>query len=103
MLLLNVPYEEKDEAKSLGAKWNSELKKWYIQNTKDCGKFMKWIWKDYKDYEELYILKDHLYIAEGIRICIISRKSGQKIQKIANLQYYKSKANYGTKKKGISR
>ena len=34
---------------------------------------------------------------------IISRKSGQKIQKIANLQYYKSKANYGTKKKGISR
>ena len=35
--------------------------------------------------------------------CIISRKSGQKIPKIANLQYYKSKANYGTKKKGISR
>ena len=34
---------------------------------------------------------------------IISRKSGQKIQKIANFQYYKSKANYGTKKKGISR
>ena len=34
---------------------------------------------------------------------IISRKSGQKIPKIANLQYYKSKANYGTKKKGISR
>ena len=34
---------------------------------------------------------------------IISRKFGQKIQKIANLQYYKSKANYGTKKKGISR
>lgn len=32
MLLLNVPYEEKDEAKSLGAKWNPELKKWYIQN-----------------------------------------------------------------------
>ena len=36
-------------------------------------------------------------------ITIISRKSGQKIPKIANLQYYKSKANYGTKKKGISR
>ena len=40
--------------------------------------------------------------AEKLNI-IISRKSGQKIQKIANLQYYKSKANYGTKKKGISR
>ena len=75
MLLLNVPYEEKDEAKSLGAKWNPELKKWYIQNTEDCGKFMKWIWKDYKDYEELYILKDHLYIAEGIRICNKCKKA----------------------------
>ena len=44
---------------------------------------------------------------ENLKICekanIISRKSGQKIQKIANLQYYKSKANYGTKEKGISR
>lgn len=75
MLLLNVPYEEKDEAKSLGAKWNPELKKWYIQNTEDCGKFIKWIWKDYKDYEELYILKDHLYIAEGIRICNKCKKA----------------------------
>ena len=36
-------------------------------------------------------------------LSIISRKSGQKIPKIANLQYYKSKANYGTKKKVISR
>lgn len=26
MLLLNVPYAEKDEAKSLGAKWNPKLK-----------------------------------------------------------------------------
>ena len=34
---------------------------------------------------------------------IISRKSGQKIPKIANLQYYKSKAIYGTKKKSIFR
>ena len=47
---------------------------------------------------------DLLFFADGIyKNCIISRKSGQKIQKIANLQYYKSKANYGTKKKGISR
>lgn len=74
MLLLNVPYEEKDEAKSLGAKWNPELKKWYIQNTEDCGKFMKWIWKDYKDYEELYILKDHLYMRKEYESAINARK-----------------------------
>ena len=48
-------------------------------------------------------LRDPLAEKVWDKVCIISRKSGQKIQKIANLQYYKSKANYGTKKKGISR
>lgn len=30
MILLNVPYSEKDEAKGLGAKWDSNKKKWYV-------------------------------------------------------------------------
>ena len=32
---------------------------------------------------------------------IISPKNGQEIPKITNLQYNKSKANYGTKKKSV--
>lgn len=43
MLILNVPYEEKDEAKALGAKWNPGIKKWYVQNREDYSKFYKWI------------------------------------------------------------
>jgi len=31
-LYLNIPYSEKDEAKKLGAKWDSKKKKWYINN-----------------------------------------------------------------------
>ena len=27
---LNVPYEEKEEAKKLGAKWDVSKKKWYV-------------------------------------------------------------------------
>ena len=27
MLILNVPYKEKDEAKLLGARWNAKIKK----------------------------------------------------------------------------
>lgn len=38
---LNVPIEEKDEAKALGAKWNPELKQWYC-NPADASKFSKW-------------------------------------------------------------
>lgn len=34
MLILNVPYNEKDDAKSLGARWNPTVKKWYVKNKK---------------------------------------------------------------------
>lgn len=79
MILLNVPYEEKDLAKSLGAKWNPELKKWYIQNTEDAGKFAKWIWKSPENYETLYIFSKHIYIVEGMRVC---HKCGKKTRVI---------------------
>ena len=28
---LNVPFAKKEEAKSLGAKWDGERKKWYME------------------------------------------------------------------------
>jgi ribonuclease HI len=31
-IYLNVPYERKDEAKQLGAKWNPQKKKWYTES-----------------------------------------------------------------------
>ena len=42
-LILKVSYGEKDEAKALGAKWNTQLKKWYVEKQKDYHKFIKWI------------------------------------------------------------
>ena len=30
---LTVPYSEKDEAKMLGARWDSDTKKWYTLST----------------------------------------------------------------------
>lgn len=58
-LLLNVAYAEKEEAKKLGARWNAELKKWYVQNREDYPKFKKWI---LKDKSEAVILCDYIYI-----------------------------------------
>ena len=34
-LIIDVPYTEKDEAKSLGAKWNPNFKKWYVEERKN--------------------------------------------------------------------
>ena len=39
---LKVPFGEKDQAKSLGARWNAELKLWYVPAGVDATSFSKW-------------------------------------------------------------
>ncbi|MCB5953265.1 DUF5710 domain-containing protein [Enterococcus sp. BWT-B8] len=43
MLYLNVPFNEKDEAKSLYAKWDNQKKQWYATKPEFYYKFRKWI------------------------------------------------------------
>lgn len=40
---LNVPFKEKDEAKSHGARWNPAAKHWYIPEGVDDAPFAKWL------------------------------------------------------------
>lgn len=70
-LIIDVPYAEKDEAKSLGAKWNPKLKKWYVEERKNYYKFEKWI---LGNKENVYILCDYFYIVEGTHICFKCNK-----------------------------
>lgn len=39
---INCPYKEKDEAKKLGAKWDSERKQWYYTDSRNAHLFQKW-------------------------------------------------------------
>ena len=39
---LKVPFSEKDQAKSLGARWNAELKLWYVPIGIEAAPFAKW-------------------------------------------------------------
>ncbi len=43
MLHLNVPFLEKDEAKRLGARWNSGTKRWYVPAGVDRTPFTRWL------------------------------------------------------------
>lgn len=70
-LIIDVPYAEKDEAKSLGAKWNPNLKKWYVEERKNYYKFEKWI---LGNKENVSILCDYFYIVEGTHICFKCNK-----------------------------
>lgn len=42
-IYLNVPFDDKDEAKSLGARWDNDKKSWFIMSIADQSKFKKWI------------------------------------------------------------
>lgn len=42
-IFLNCPFEDKDEAKSLGARWDSDEKKWYITDEMDGQPFVQWL------------------------------------------------------------
>lgn len=40
---LKVPFNEKDQAKSLGARWNVEAKLWYVPQGVDAVPFERWL------------------------------------------------------------
>jgi len=40
---LKVPYEEKDDAKKLGARWDAARKTWYVENVENIAQFMRWM------------------------------------------------------------
>ncbi len=40
---LKVPFNEKDQAKSLGARGNAEAKLWYVPQGVDAAPFEKWL------------------------------------------------------------
>lgn len=40
---LNVPFEEKEEAKRLGARWDPELRIWYVPERTDAKPFWRWM------------------------------------------------------------
>ena len=42
-IYLDVPFDDKDEAKKLGARWDKEKRSWYITNLQDEKLFRKWL------------------------------------------------------------
>lgn len=41
-IFLDVPFAEKDKVKRLGAKWDSEARRWYIPHGMDAYPFKRW-------------------------------------------------------------
>ena len=50
VVYLKVPFDDKDEVKSLGARWDPDKKSWYC-NKSDIDKFNKWSDDKDSDFE----------------------------------------------------
>lgn len=72
MLFLNVDYNDKDEVKKIGARWNPELKKWYVFSRKDYNKFGYWIGE--KESAISYVIFDYFYLVKSVRQCFKCKK-----------------------------
>lgn len=64
-LKINVPYSEKDIAKSKGALWNAEQKSWFVPDHKNINDFLQWI--DTKNIST--IIKSPFFIAVNSKEC----------------------------------
>lgn len=40
---LFVPFEEKDDAKRLGARWDIARKRWYVDDLENLEPFLRWM------------------------------------------------------------
>ena len=65
--ILEVPFSEKDKAKSLGARWNPKIKKWYVPKGQEISNFKQWI----SNPDDIYkmTLDPTLYLAQSYQIC----------------------------------
>lgn len=66
-LYINVPYNEKEDAKKMGALWNPRARKWYIESKpENYIKFSKWI---LGNNDEADIYTDAVFLIEGSSVC----------------------------------
>ena len=68
--ILEVPFEDKDKAKVLGAKWDASNKLWFVEASADIDLFYDW-WPS-NDYNPCY--SNFYYVALSQRTCRICRK-----------------------------
>ena len=69
-IYLNVPYDEKDKAKQIGAQWDPAAKRWYLWDYKKIPNVSPWL----ASIDNIYIT-EHIYIVEASRFCWNCKKS----------------------------
>ena len=62
---LEVPYQEKDRARALGARWDPRRKVWYVVDPEDLTSFAKWL----PQPPRISLRADSFFVLESRRDC----------------------------------
>jgi hypothetical protein len=65
---LFVPPEEKSEVQALGALWDTDSKRWYIDSGEPSAKYSRWL-PDAEHDEEFTITSTEVYVAAATTAC----------------------------------
>ncbi|ESS71653.1 DNA primase TraC [Methyloglobulus morosus KoM1] len=87
---LQVPYQERNQAKELGAKWDREIQSWYAPANVDISLFSQWPQTDNKTKT------DRQYLAVPYTDRNIAKEAGAMWDKNAKSWYIGDNANMGT-------
>ena len=71
---LNVPYKDKDIAKSLGAKWDYSKKQWFIPAGVETSCFEKWLPCTTQGLIEENLRSEYFYLAQTEKECFKCHK-----------------------------
>jgi hypothetical protein len=70
---LKVPFSQKDEAKSLGARWDSNVKTWYAPEGVEIGPLVRWLpvtkHSDLEHEPEFSVRAPYYYVIESVSDC----------------------------------
>ena len=80
-ILLNVPYSEKDLAKAKGAKWNPDIKSWYVDDVKKLQNLAQWL----NGYN---IICENLYMLKMKHVCWKCRKNIEVVLLATDKSYF---------------
>lgn len=69
-IYINVPFEEKEQAKLIGAKWDKEKKSWYVLAGTDKALFEQWL----KELEKAPVITTS-YICQKCGSPLLQRKA----------------------------
>lgn len=68
-VLLEVPYDERDEAKSLGAHQDPETGEWYVPAGLSLEPFARWLPEPGGSWEVRFTISAPIYVAESVHSC----------------------------------